>query len=116
MNTEIIHSNGMCMAIATTHTVLIGTIQDAVDIIGNCSYQGAERIILYEGNLLPHFFDLKNGFAGDVLQKFSTYQMQLAIVGNFSKYTSNSLSHFINESNKHSRIRFVATLEEAKKL
>ncbi len=38
--------------------------------------------------------------AGEVLQKFSSYRMGLAIVGNFEAYNSKSLHDFIYESNK----------------
>jgi ABC-type branched-subunit amino acid transport system substrate-binding protein len=66
-----------------------------------------------EHNLPVEFFDLKTKLAGDILQKFSTYQGRLAIVGDFTKYESKSLRDFIYESNKARRINFVSTLEEA---
>jgi uncharacterized protein YdaL len=59
------------------------------------------------------FFDLKNGLAGKILQKFSTYRIRLAIIGDFSVYTSKSLSDFIYESNKGRQIAFVVSVEEA---
>lgn len=60
------------------------------------------------------FFDLTTRIAGDVLQKVSTYSFRLAIVGNFSKYTSKSLNDLIMESNKAGRVLFTPTLQEAK--
>lgn len=114
MNLEIISHNNSSIAIVTAEDILIGTLQDAVELIGNCYYQGAEGIILYEDCIDSGFFDLKTRFAGEVLQKFSTYQMRLAIVGDFSKYNSNSLSDFIFESNKVGRINFVSSVEQAK--
>jgi len=56
---------------------------------------------------------LKTGVPGEILQKFSTYNMQLAIVGDFSVFSSRSLKDFIYESNKTGRILFVATMGEA---
>jgi hypothetical protein len=56
---------------------------------------------------------LKTTLAGDILQKFSNYNVKLAIVGDFSIYTSQSLRDFIYESNKTGRIRFVNTIDEA---
>lgn len=79
----------------------------------NCSYQGADKIIWYEQNITPEFFDLKTKLAGNILQKFSTYNMELAIIGEFSKYNSKSLKDFIFESNKQRKINFLATKEEA---
>jgi hypothetical protein len=48
-----------------------------------------------------------------MLQKFSTYDFKLAIVGDFSKYKSKSLQDFIRESNKGRGIFFVNTLKDA---
>ena len=59
------------------------------------------------------FFDLKSGIAGERLQKFSTYRIRLAIVGDFSKYTSKSLNDYIFESNKGRYINFLSTCSEA---
>ena len=58
------------------------------------------------------FFDLKNGIAGEILQKFSNYRVSLIIVGDFSKYASKSLNDFIYESNKGRHINFVASTTE----
>ena len=93
----------------------IKEVQDALDLMGNSSYQGVSKIIVRQHHLCPEFFDLKSGVAGEILQKFSNYSMQLAIVGDFSVYKSKSLKDFIFESNKAGRIVFVATLDEAVK-
>lgn len=107
----------------TTHTsiaevvsneVLINETQDALDLMADCTYQGARSIIIHEKNLIPEFFDLKTRIAGDILQKFSTYNVRLAIIGDFTKHSSKSLNDFIFESNRYGRILFVSSLEEAK--
>ena len=51
-------------------------------------------------------------------QKRDTFEneIQLAIVGDFSKYTSKSLKDFIFESNKGKFINFIASKEEALKV
>lgn len=92
---------------------LILNAQDAVELIMNGNYAGTRKIIAYESNLLPEFFDLKSGLAGDILQKFSTYDGYIAIVGDYTKYKSKSLKDFIVESNRQGRINFVNKREEA---
>lgn len=92
---------------------VINKVEDGIDLLGNLYYQGFDRIIIYEKNITPEFFDLKTGIAGEILQKFSNYRVQLAIVGDFSKYNSKSLNNFIYESNKGRLINFVSTLSEA---
>ena len=72
--------------------------------------------LIHAKNITPEFFDLKSGMAGEILQKFSTYRVRLAIVGNFAKYDSKSLNEFIYESNKGRHINFVSTSSEAIKI
>jgi hypothetical protein len=93
--------------------ILITETQDALDIMGDVTYNGSSRIIMHEKNITPDFFDLKTGIAGDILQKFSTYGVRLAIVGDFSKYSSKSLRDFIFESNNYRHVNFVGSLNEA---
>jgi hypothetical protein len=83
--------------------------------MANCSYNGTYRIIIHQKNLAPDFFDLKTGVAGDILQKFSTYNLKLAIVGDFRNVKSKSLNDFIFESNKYGRVNFVESKEDALK-
>ena len=116
MKIKIIHLEDILIAEIQSEEIEIRNAQDALDILANCSYQGAYSIILRESNIISCFFDLKTGIAGDVLQKFSTYQVRLAIIGDFSKYTSKSLNDFISESNRTGRINFVDSLEHAKEV
>ena len=114
MNILITKKNGIGLAQVESDEIVIGSVQDALDLMANCGYQEADRIIIHERNITPDFFDLKTRVAGDILQKFSTYNVSLAIVGDFSKYSSKSLRDFIYESNKTGRINFVSTTAEAK--
>lgn len=97
----------------TADNIIISSLQEGLDIMVDCIYQDADRIILYEKNIHPDFFDLKTKLAGDILQKFSTYQAFLAIVGRFDNYESLSLRDFIRESNRVKRVNFVSSLAEA---
>lgn len=96
-----------------TDRLIIHSAEDGLDLLGNLYYQGFDKIILHEKNLTPDFFDLKNGLAGEILQKFSNYRVRLAIVGNFKEYTSKSITDFMYESNKSRHINFVSTTAEA---
>lgn len=93
--------------------ILIQGREDGLDVLVNLYYQGFNGIILYGKNITPAFFDLQNGMAGDILQKFSNYRTRLAIVGSFKDISSKSLSDFILESNRIGHISFVETLAEA---
>lgn len=92
---------------------ILTTAEEGLDLMGNLYYQGFDKVILHAKNISPEFFDLKTGLAGEVLQKFSTYRIRLAIVGDFSAYPSKSLRNFIFESNQGKQVNFVSTLTEA---
>jgi hypothetical protein len=115
MRIEIIPHEGIELAEILSDKICIRETQDALDLMAECDYSGSRKIIIRAEYLVPEFFDLKTGLAGDILQKFSTYDYQLAIIGDFRKYTSRSLQDFIRESNRQGRIFFAATLEEARK-
>ena len=95
--------------------IVLQTVEEAVDLIGNMSYQGFDKLIIHEENMISDFFELKNKIAGNILQKFSQYSMPLAIIGDFEKYESKSLNDFIFESNKGNQINFVTTVEDGLK-
>ena len=91
---------------------IINSLDNALDVMGNASYLGAYAVLVKKEQITPEFFDLKTGVAGEILQKFSTYNMQLGIMGDFSKINSQSLRDFIYESNKMGRIVFGSTMKD----
>ncbi len=108
--------NNIDIAEVVSEDLIISRIEDGVDLMGNIYYQGFDRMVIHEKNITTEFFDLKSGMAGEILQKFSTYRVRLAIVGDFAKYPSKSLKDFIFESNKGRHINFVGSREEAMKV
>ncbi|KFF24295.1 DUF4180 domain-containing protein [Chryseobacterium vrystaatense] len=105
--------NTIKIAEITSDKIILQSVQDGLDLLGNMYYQGFDKVIIYEKNITPDFFDLKTKIAGDILQKFSNYRVGLAIVGDFEKYQSKSIRDFIFESNKTKHINFTETLEDA---
>lgn len=113
MQITFLPSDNTQIAVIVSNDTIMTTAEDAAELLMNCYYQGADGLIVHAHNLPAAFFDLKTKLAGDILQKFSTYQGRLAIIGDFSKYDSQSLRDFIYESNKGRRINFVSTMEQA---
>jgi hypothetical protein len=113
MKIDIVEVNGIILAELISDEIIIIEPQDALDIMAEAGYMGSSKLIFHEKNLGSDFFDLKSRLAGEILQKFSNYRVQLAIVTDPAKYTSKSLQDFIRESNKQGRIFFVSTREEA---
>jgi hypothetical protein len=114
MNIDILNPFGNSIAEIQSDEIEIVNAQDALDIMVNCTYQGARKIIIHEKNIVPEFFNLSSGLAGEVLQKFSTYDAQLSIIGDYDKFSSKSLRDFIYESNKAGRVTFVNSMAEAR--
>ncbi|MCE3294567.1 MAG: hypothetical protein K0R65_281 [Crocinitomicaceae bacterium] len=92
---------------------LISNAEDGLDLLGTLYFQGFDKIVLYTENICPEFFELKNGMAGEILQKFSNFRVRLAIVGDFQTIESKSLRDFIYESNQGKSVCFVESLEKA---
>ena len=110
----ISHTIGKAMvAEVSANDMLLTVPEDANDLLGNAYYQGFDGMIISADKISPRFFDLKTRLAGEILQKFSTFQMRLAIVGDFSTFTSESLKSFIYESNRGNLIHFSPTTADA---
>ena len=113
MNINTLKVNDFLAAEVESENVVIGNIEDGLDLLGNLYYQDFDKIIIHEKNVTKDFFDLSTGLAGEILQKFSNYRVRLAIVGDFSRYPSKSLHDFIAESNKRGHVNFVASVPAA---
>lgn len=88
--------------------------RDAVDIIGAASPYRAEIIVVPVQCLSDRFFDLKTRIAGEIVQKFLTYHLRLAIIGDISNYLreSSALRDFVYECNSGAHVWFVADIDE----
>ena len=114
MKITTIIENDVEIAVVSSSRLLIIDVQSALDLIATVHYEtGCDRIILSKSAICEDFFDLRTKLAGEILQKFINYQMKLAIVGDFSKYTSKSLQDFIYESNRGNCIFFLNSEKQA---
>ncbi|MEA4970980.1 MAG: DUF4180 domain-containing protein [Candidatus Pelethousia sp.] len=102
------------IALLESSEPLIADVQSALDLIMSAQYEtGCHKLILYKSRFTPDFFILRTGLAGEVLQKFINYHVKVAIVGDYSHYTSKPLRAFIYESNQGKDIFFLSSVEEA---
>lgn len=96
-----------------SNEIIIKNAEDGLDLLGNLYYQGFDTIIIHEKNIISNFFDLKNGMAGEILQKFSNYRVRLAIIGSFEQCTAKSIRDFIYECNNGKQINFLPSTATA---
>ncbi len=108
MKINMIKENNTEIAVLDSSDILISDVQSALDLIATVGWEtGCSRIIINKSSISEDFFDLKTKLAGEVLQKFINYNVKIAIVGDFTVYTSKSLRDFIYESNKGKNIFFL---------
>ncbi|HNW56724.1 MAG TPA: DUF4180 domain-containing protein [Bacteroidales bacterium] len=92
-------------------SVKITNSEDILQLMVDAGYTHAVRGMIIHKNSLPfEFFDLKTRIAGEILQKFSNYRMNLCIIGDFTEIKSKSLRDFIRESNNRRIISFIQGL------
>ena len=109
-----IHENGGGKAAEVEFEGIgINTMQDALDLAASPQIPTPKKIILHRENINPDFFELRTGLAGEILQKFSQYDIVCAIVGDFSDITSEAFKALIIESNRGRQTFFVNTVPAA---
>ncbi|AQA15183.1 DUF4180 domain-containing protein [Streptomyces samsunensis] len=107
-----IHDVPVLMCAADGET--IGAERDALDLIGNASYQGAQWVVIPAERFDEAFFRLSTRVAGDIVQKFGQYGMGLVVLGDISRHTegSSALRDFVRECNRGRQTWFLADVEE----
>ena len=71
-------------------------------------------LILDEQELSKDFFDLRTGFAGEVLQKFVNYRARLAIVVADASVYGSRFSELVYEHRTHRSVRFFSSAQLAR--
>lgn len=102
------------LAVNEGEGLLLSDAQSALDLIANTWGVGeCSALVIMKRDIDERFFDLSTRLAGEALQKFVNYNMKVAIVGDFSGYTSKSLRDFIRECNNGGSVFFVDTVLQA---
>ncbi|CAL9531651.1 hypothetical protein SUDANB171_04036 [Streptomyces sp. enrichment culture] len=85
----------------------------ATDLIGEGWYLGATWVALPATRLGDDFFRLSTRVAGDIVQKFATYRLGLAVIGDISRQVEGStpLRDFVRESNRGGQLWFLPDLD-----
>lgn len=114
MNIAKVEVNGRNIAVVSSSEILIGDVQSALDLMATVQFEAdSDRIVINKSLISESFFDLKTRLAGEILQKFINYRVKVAIIGDFSGYSSQSFQDFIYECNKGNDIFFLPTEQQA---
>jgi hypothetical protein len=101
MHIRTITVSSLVIARVEADDVVINDVDSALNLMASVRCEtSCDALIIDAAALNPDFFELRTQLAGEILQKFVTYAMHLAIVGDFSGYMSRSLQDFIRESNR----------------
>lgn len=92
----------------------LGSVASSMEMISAAFSQRADLVAIPVARLGDKFFQLGNGVAGEVLQKFVTYRLRVAIVGDMTPLgaASKALHDFVVECNRGSAVWFVRDADE----
>ncbi len=111
---NVITKNNISVAVINDKKFMINNIGDALDIMASARYyDSCIGLVIDKECINEDFFDLKTGFAGEMLQKFINYKMKIAIAGDLSEYTGKAIKDFIYECNSGNDIFFKENIEKA---
>ena len=90
--------------------------QDAIDLICAARARDAAWVTVPMEKLDASFFQLSSGLAGEILQKFVNYGINLAVLGDFSSAVaaSKAFRDLLRESNRGDSVWFLADFAEMK--
>jgi hypothetical protein len=88
----------------------IANERDASDVMGEIFSSQARFVAIPASRLAPDFFVLRTRLAGEVIQKFVTYGIGVAILGDIAAQVarSDALRDFVRESNRGNHVWFLA--------
>lgn len=93
-----------------------GLVTAPSDILGLIMHGFETRpdwIAIHASAIAPAFFDLRSGFAGEMLQKIVNYRAHVAILGDIAVHVqkSEALAALVREMNRGADVVFAPTME-----
>lgn len=114
MNTRIIDAPSGKIAVIQSDTPVITDAQSALDLAATLFFEHeCQNIAIHKAAITEDFFKLSTGVAGEIVQKLVNYRYRLAIIGDFSHYTSKAFRDYVYECNKGRHLYFVDSEEAA---
>jgi Domain of unknown function (DUF4180) len=113
---QLIEIEGVRVLVFARQGSLLQCGGDANDFLSAAWSQRADFLAIPSGRLGTDFLKLSTRVAGEVFQKFVTYRLRCAIVGDVSEAleSSQALRDFVRETNKGNSVWFVADIDELK--
>ncbi|MDQ0416669.1 DNA-binding PadR family transcriptional regulator [Croceifilum oryzae] len=112
-NYQLIAENNKKFILLSPTGRSIPTEQDALNIVAICAANGTNLLLIHGDFLSDDFIKLRTDLAGNILQKFSNYNIKVATI--LSKHkVNNHFKELVTEYNKGNAFRVFDNAEEAK--
>ncbi|WP_272897355.1 DUF4180 domain-containing protein [Anaerolinea thermolimosa] len=92
---------------------VIQTESDALDLIAACGENETSNLLIHAENLPEAFYDLRTGFAGAILLKFSNYRLRVAAILDPVKSSRGRFGEMALETNRGNQFRIFPDVESA---
>jgi Domain of unknown function (DUF4180) len=110
MQVELIERDGVRIVECVGPIARVG---DALELVAACVERDATRVLLESRHLPPAFFELRSGFAGELLQKLQNYRLRLAGVFPQDADYGERFREFLLEARRGRSFRVFAARAEA---
>jgi hypothetical protein len=94
-------------------TAALTRVSEALDLVAVCHEHQANRLLLESHRLPPEFFDLRTGFAGELLQKLQNYGIRTGAVFPSDDGYGERFREFLSEARRAGTFRVFAARGEA---
>lgn len=113
MDTNLITKNNKTYIDLSEGEFSIGNESQLNDLLSMCYYHNASLILLDQDNLSDEFFNLRSGLAGEAMQKFANYKVQVAVLLPPDAVHNERFRELMYEMNQSNHFRFYDNREEA---
>ena len=113
MTDSVRELGGRRLLVCAAQGSLLAEETDASDFLSLAFSNNAKLLVVPVSRLDKRFFDLRSGIAGQIVQKFANYRVQLVVLGDVSEWVQRSpaFRDFVHEANQGSSLWFVSDEE-----
>ncbi len=110
----LVHLHGQPVWLCAAEGLPLADEQAALDVIGAALGTDASWVAVPVTRLTPDFFVLRTRLAGEIVQKFANYRLNLAVLGDLSAAleASTALRDFVREANRGRQLWLLPSLDD----
>jgi hypothetical protein len=111
---HLVTVRGTAVVVCAPDGIPVDTEGVVVELIGEAIGRRAGVVVVPCERLTDDFFQLGTGIAHHIAQRFATYRVQLAVVGDISRQiaASSPLATWVTDANRGDQLWFCRTFDE----